>query len=92
MELLRVRPSVNALGRRRRCLDAGGDVVAAAAAAERVLAVAVGAAVGSRGEGQLGDGRLAAVAEVVLALAPDEAVQPHHYDRRADHAATAVHQ
>jgi hypothetical protein len=91
MELLR--PSVNALGRRRRCLDAGGDVVAAAAAAaERVLAVAVGAAVGSRGEGQLGDGRLAAVAEVVLALAPDEAVQPHHYDRRADHAATAVHQ
>lgn len=77
--------SVNALGHRRRCLGAVGDMVAAA---ERVLAVAVAVAVGrgSRGQGQLGDGRGAWLAEVVLALAPDEAVEPHHYDRRANHA------
>jgi hypothetical protein len=25
---------------------------------------------------------------VVLALAPDEAVEPHHYDHRANHAVT----
>ena len=83
--------SVNALGHRPwRCLDAAGDMVAAA---ERgVLAVTVvTVGRGSRGQGQLaGDGRGAglAVAEVVLALAPDEAVEPHHYDHRANHAVT----
>ena len=62
------------------------------AAAERgVLAVTVAVGRGSRGQGQLaGDGSGAglAVAEVVLALAPDEAVEPHHYDHRANHAVT----
>jgi len=86
--------SVNALGHtrrwRRRRLDAGDDMVAAA---ERgVLAVTTVVGRGSRGQGQLaGDGRgagLAVAAEVVLALAPDEAVEPHHYDHRANHAVT----
>jgi len=43
---------------------------------------------GRRGHrGQLGDGGGAGLAEVVLALAPDEGVEPHHYDRRPNHAA-----
>jgi hypothetical protein len=78
-----IRASVNALvgQRRRRCrLDDGQSLLA------------VGPSRSRRGQGQLGDGRgagLAAVAaEVVLALAPDEAVEPHHYDRRANHAGT----
>ena len=87
---LRSESSVNALGhRRRRCLDACDMVAAAERGVLAVTVVTVGR--GSRGQGQLaGDGRAAglAVAEVVLALAPDEAVEPHHYDHRANHAVT----
>lgn len=85
MEARSIGLSVSALGHGgRRRLDVGNDM-----AAERVL-LAVSVAVGgrSRGQGQLGDdpGAGLAVAEVVLALAPDEGVEPHHYDRRANHA------
>lgn len=82
MDRPRLSSSVSALGHGGRRLDVGDDM-----AAERVLlAVAVGG--GSRGQRQLGGGGpgagLAVAAEVVLALAPDEGVEPHHYDRRAN--------
>jgi hypothetical protein len=66
--------SVGALGHGRR-LDVGG---------ERALAVGGG---GRGRRGQLGDGGGAGLAVVVLALAPDEGVETHHYDRGPNHAA-----
>lgn len=66
------------------CLDVGDDV----GADERVLAVAIGGS-GRHRQGELGDrGAGLFVVLMVLALAPDEGVEPHHYDRGANHTAT----
>jgi hypothetical protein len=71
---------VNTLGGRR--LDVGDDDMGAV---EHVLAVGVR----RHRKGQLSDsGAGLLVVLVVLALAPDEGIEPHHYDRRANHTAT----
>jgi hypothetical protein len=76
--------SVSTLHRRRR-LHVGDDM---AAAVEHALAVSTGVG-GRHRQGQLGHGGAGLLLAVVLALTPDEGVEPHHYDRRANHTATA---